>query len=199
MATNELQDFFAHQLANRAIEMKINMSRGFLYSEPSTAGSDTVYRSMKGLRSLINNNSGVSNASSEALAYSVLNLHNKAVVDKGVFPDLLVIGTDLVGSVAGIDSSVRRLRESDSQVGYTVQEVLLNQGNLVQVVVDSRVKAGDAFLLSKERIKPKPLNGRGMFVIDAKDFSDGKKARILGEWTLEFRNPEAAAYLRNKT
>jgi hypothetical protein len=199
MATNELQDFFAHQLANRAIEMKINMTRGFLYSEPSTAGSDTVYRSMKGLRSLINNNSGVSNASSEALGYSVLNLHNKAVVDKGVFPDLLVVGTDLVGSIAGIDSSVRRLRESDRQVGYTVQEVLLNQGNLVQVVVDARVKAGDAFLLSKERVKPKPLNGRGMFVIDAKDFSDGKKARILGEWTLEFRNPEAAAYLRAKT
>jgi hypothetical protein len=199
MATNELQDFFAHQLANRAIEMKINMTRGFLYSEPSTAGSDTVYRSMKGLRSLINNNSGVSNASSEALGYSVLNAHNKSVVDKGVFPDLLVVGTDLVGSIAGIDSTVRRLRESDRQVGYTVQEILLNQGNMVQVVVDARVKTGDAFLLSKERLAPKPLNGRGMFVIDAKDFSDGKKARILGEWTLEFRNPEAAAYLRNKT
>jgi hypothetical protein len=199
MATNELQDFFAHQLANRAIEMKINMTRGFLYSEPSTAGSDTVYRTMKGLRSLINNNSGVSNASSEALGYSVLNAHNKSVVDKGVFPDLLVVGTDLVGSIAGIDSTVRRLRESDRQVGYTVQEILLNQGNMVQVVVDARVKTGDAFLLSKERLAPKPLNGRGMFVIDAKDFSDGKKARILGEWTLEFRNPEAAAYLRNKT
>jgi hypothetical protein len=199
MATNELQDFFAHQLANRAIEMKINMTRGFLYSEPSTAGSDTVYRSMKGIRSLINNNSGVSNASSEALGYSVLNAHNKSVVDKGVFPDLLVVGTDLVGSIAGIDSTVRRLRESDRQVGYTVQEILLNQGNMVQVVVDARVKTGDAFLLSKERLAPKPLNGRGMFVIDAKDFSDGKKARILGEWTLEFRNPEAAAYLRNKT
>lgn len=201
MATNELQDFFAHQLANRAIEMKINMTRGFLYSEPSgtSAGSDTVYRSMKGIRSFINNNSGVSNASSEAISYSVLNTHNKSVVDKGVFPDLLVVGTDLVGNISGIDSSVRRLRESDRQVGYTVQEILLNQGNLVQVVVDSRVKTGDAFLLSKERIKPKPLNGRGMFVIDAKDFSDGKKARVLGEWTLEFRNPEAAAYLRNKT
>lgn len=201
MATNELQDFFAHQLANRAIEMKINMTRGLLYSEPSgtSAGSDTVYRSMKGIRSLINNNSGVSNASSEAISYSVLNAHNKSVVDKGVFPDLLVVGTDLVGNISGIDSSVRRLRESDRQVGYTVQEILLNQGNLVQVVVDSRVKTGDAFLLSKERLKPKPLNGRGMFVIDAKDFSDGKKARVLGEWTLEMRNPEAAAYLRNKT
>lgn len=199
MATNELQDFFAHQLANRAIEMKINLTKGLLYSEPSTAGSDTIYRSMKGIRSLINNNSGVSNASSEAMGYSVLNTHNRTAVDKGVFPDLLVIGTDLVGSVAGIDSSVRRLRESDRQVGYTVQEILLNQGNLVQVCVDSRVKTGDAFLLSRERLKPKPLGGRGMFVIDAKDFTDGKKARVLGEWTLEMRNPEVGVYLRNKT
>ena len=201
MATNEMQDFFSHQLANRAIEMKINLTRGLLYSEPSgtSAGSDTVYRSMKGIRSLINNNSGVSNASSEAFSYAVANLHNKAVVDKGVFPDLLVVGTDLVGSIAGIDSTVRRLRESDKQVGYTVQEILLNQGNMVQVVVDSRVKTGDFFLLSKERLAAKPLNGRGMFVIDAKDFSDGKKARVLGEWTVEMRNPETGAYLRNKT
>lgn len=200
MATNEYRDFLARQLAARAIELKIGMSRAVLYSEKSSSvGSDSVYRTFAGAVNWIRDNSGVTNASSEALSLSVLNAHNKSVVDKGVFPDLLVIGTDLVGSVAGIDSTVRRLRESDKQVGYTVNEIMLAQGNMVQVVVDARVKTGDAFLLRREKVSPRPLVGRGMFVIAATDFTDGKKRRILGEWGLEFRNPEAAAYLRNKT
>lgn len=200
MATNEYQDFLARQLAARAIEMKIGMSRAVLYSEKSSStGSDTVYRTFAGLRNWAVSNSGVTNASSEAMSYSVLNTHNKSVVDKGVFPNTLVIGTDLVGSIAGIDSGVRRLRESDAQVGYVVQEILLNQGNLVQVVVDSRVKTGDAFLFVREKFRARPMVGRGMFVIAGADWVDGKKRRILGEWTNECRNPEAVCYLRNKT
>lgn len=200
MATNEYRDFLARQLAARATEMKIGLTRAVLYSEKSAStGSDTVYRTFAGIRSFINNNSGVSNASSEALSLAVLNLHNKSAVDKGVFPDTLIIGTDLVGSVTGIDSTVRRLRESDKQVGYTVQEVLLAQGNMVQVVVDSRVKTGDAFLITNDKVRARPLRGRGMFVIAATDFADARKRRLLGEWTLEYRNPQAGVYLRNKT
>jgi len=113
--------------------------------------------------------------------------------------DSLIVGTDLVGSIAGIDSSNRRLRESDTQAGYVVQEVLLNQGNLVQVVVDARVKTGDAFMILRDKLKLRPMSGRGMFVLAGADWIDGKKRRILGEWTCETRNPEASAYLRNKT
>jgi hypothetical protein len=200
MATNEYQDFLARQLAARSIEMKIGMTRAFLYSEKSAStGSDTVYRSMAGLRNWIRDNSGVTDATSAALAYSTLNAINKSVVDKGVFPDTLVVGTDLVGSIAGFDSSNRRLRESDTQTGYVVQEILLNQGNMVQVVVDTRVKTGDYFLLQKSKFRARPGAGRGMFVLAGSDWIDGKKRRILGEWTCEVRNPEAGAYVRNKT
>lgn len=200
MATAQMQDFLARQLANRAVELKINMSRAFLYSEKSSsAGSDTVYRSLAGIRGQINAASGVTNSASAALSYTNLNTYNKSSVDLGVFSDLLVIGTDLVTSVTGYDSGNRRMLESDRAAGYTVQEVQLNQGNAVRVVVDPRVKLGDAFLLSSDRIRALPLNGRGMFVIAATDFADAKKRRVLGEWTLEVRNPEAQTYLSNKT
>jgi len=200
-ATLEMKDFFAHQLANRALEMKINLTRALLYSEKSaSAGSDTVYRTMGGIRNWIRDNSGVTNSSSEALTYSILNTHNTTAVNKGgPPPNLLVCGTDLVASISNIDNSVRRLRESDTQVGYTVQEILLQQGNMVQVVVDSRVKTGNLFLLVKEHVIPKPYNGRGMFVIAAKDFVDGRKARVLGEWTLQYINPQTGVMLNNKT
>jgi len=198
-----MQDFLARQLSNRAIELKIGLSRAALYSEKSSsAGSGTVYRSMAGIRSWNTAGSGVTNSTSTAFAYSGSNslaTVNKSVVDKGVFPDLLVIGTDLVGSVTGFDSSNRRLLESDRVAGYTLQEVLLQQGNSVRVVVDARVSTGDAFLLSSERIKMLPMNGRGMFVISAIDFTDAKKRRVLAEWTCEVRNPEATCYISAKT
>jgi hypothetical protein len=200
MATNEYQDFLGRQLAARAIEMRINLTRAFLYSEKSaTTGSDTAYRSMGGLRPFIRDNGGVVSATSEALSASVLNRDNTIVVNKGVFPDTLVIGTDLVNSLTTIDANLRRLRESDTTVGYVVQDVLLNQGNMVTVVVDSRVKAGDYFLYKKDKVRSRPMNERGMFVIAGADWVDGKKRRIMGEWTMEVRNPEAAIYGTNKT
>lgn len=200
MATTELQDWVAHQLANRGIEMKINLIRAALYGEKSaSAGSDTVYRTMGGLRNFIRDYSGVNSSSSESFSITVLDRDNKTVVDRGVYPDFLTIGTGLVGGIAGIEASNRRLLESDTKVGYVVQEVLLKQGNTVRVVVDSRVKAGDGFMGPRDRFRLRPLNGRGMFVIAATDFTDAKKRRILGEWTAEVRNPESWIYFNNKT
>lgn len=200
MATVQMQDFVGRQLSNRAIELKIGLSRAFLYSEKSAAaGSSVSYRTMGGLRNWIRDNSGITNSTSSALTYANVNAYNLSVVNKGVFPDTLVVGTDLVGSISGYDSSNRRFLESDKIAGYTVQEIMLNQGNSVRIVVDARVKTGDAFLLSSERIKALPMNGRGMFVIAAVDFTDAKKRRVLAEWTLEVRNPEAQAYITNKT
>lgn len=67
MATNEYADFVARQLTARAVEVKIGMIRAGLYSEKSSsAGSDTVYRTMNGLRAWIRDNSGVVDTASSA-------------------------------------------------------------------------------------------------------------------------------------
>ena len=201
MATNELQDWVAHQLANRAIEFKINLTRALLYSELSgSSGSDTVYRSMKGLYPWGRDFGNKTTAGT--FSYTVVNTANKALIDLGVQADTLLIGTDLVGGshgVASFDSGNRRLLESDRQAGYMVNEILLNHGNAVQVVIDNRVRAGDAFLFDKSRFRPMPYNGRGLFTIAAVDFTDGKKRRILGEWTNECRNANAFAVFNGQS
>jgi hypothetical protein len=200
MATTEYQDFLNRQLQARVTEMKIGMSRALLYSEKSaSAGSDTVYRTTLGLNGWIRDNSGVLDSASSAANYANLNANNKSVVDKGVFPNTLIIGTDLVGSIAGIDSSNRRMLESDRVAGYAVERVLLNQGNEVDVIIDARVKTGDYFLVDRARGGMRPLNGRAMFVVAATDFKDGKQRRVIAEWGVECRNPQAAAFVSNKT
>ena len=187
------------QLANRATELKFDLTRLALYGEKSaSSGSDTVYRTCGGMRYWTRSN-GITNSSSQALAWSVLNTVNKSVVDLGKYANRLVCGTDLVGSIAGFDSSNRRMLESDTQAGYTVQEVRLAQGNVVRVIVDGRVKTGDAFLYNADQVSMHPFAGSGMFVIAATDFVDGTKRRLGAEWGLQFRNPEASAYISNKT
>lgn len=201
MATDQLRDWVAHQLANRAIELRINLTRAELYSELSaSAGSDTAYRSMKGLYPWARDFGNVTTTGT--FAYTVLNTSNKALIDLGVMADTLLIGTDLVAGTHGVatfDASNRRLLESDRQVGYMVNEIILQHGNSVQVVVDNRVRTGDAILFDRSRFRPMPGDGRGMFTIAAVDFTDGKKRRVLGEWTNECRNPQALALLKGQS
>jgi hypothetical protein len=201
MATNAMD--VARQLANRGIELKFDLTRMALYGEKSaSSGSDTVYRTCGGMRHWVNAASGITNSVSTALVYSganSLNAVNTSVVNLGKYPNRLVVGTDLAATIAGFDASVRRLLESDTQVGYTVNRLTLAQGNVVDVVVDGRVGTGDAFLFNSDQVSMHPFVGSGMFVIAATDFVDGVKRRLGSEWGLKFRNPEAAAYISNKT
>lgn len=188
------------QLANRAKELKRSWTRICLYGEPSaSSGSDTVYRTTKGMRTFIKNNSGVTSSASDVIDLAYLNSKNKSIVDKGKYVNTLLIGTDLVSGIAAIDASNRRLVEADSAVGYAVNRVRLDQGNEVDVIVDGRVDKGDAFLYDRGDVRWRPLRGAGMFIIQATDFADGVKRRVGSEAGLEFRHPEAAGFFSNLT
>lgn len=199
MATSAMQNQVAHQLENRMKEWKRDFTRILLYSEKIGPGSDTQYRTLGGLRYWIRNASGQTEATAGALSLTYLNTVNKLIVDQGEYPDTLIIGTDLVNSVNSIEATSRRFLESDTKVGYVVNQVLLGQGNAVNVVVDPRVSTGDAFLVCKDKIKARPLNGRAMITLAGQDWVDGKKRRILGEWGLEVRNPSVHGWISNKT
>jgi hypothetical protein len=188
------------QLASRAKELKRYWTNAALYSiiSGTPAGSDSVYRTMKGMAEWIVGN-GVVDSDNEALSLGVLDSVNKQIVDLGEYPDTLLIGTDLVGGVNSIDASNRRALESETQMGYIVNQIRLGQGNLVNVVVDSRVATGDAFLYKKESVSLRPLPGSAMFTIAATDFVDGVKRRVGSEMGLEFRQPQAAGYLYTKS
>lgn len=202
MSTDALKDYFGHQLANRMIEWNRVFSRNVLYSEKNVtaAGSDTSLRSFGGMRYWARDNSGVVDSASGAMSWANLNTQNLVVVNKGETGlDTLLTGPDLTGTIATFDSTLRRLRESDTQVGYTVQEIQLANGNIVELVQDGRVKTGDYFLYKRANVRALPLQTRAMISIVPRDAVDGRKGRILGEWTLEVQHPETLIYGRNKT
>ncbi len=199
MSASAMQDQVAHQLQNRLKEWKKNFTRAILYSEKVGPGSDTQYRSLGGFRYWIKSSSGQTASTAVPISMSVLNGLNKSIVDQGAYPDLLVIGTDLVDTVNTFEATNRRLLETDTKIGYVATQLLLGQGNSVRVVVDPRVHTGDGFLLCTDRIKARPGRGRALFTLAGQDWVDGKKRRILGEWGLEFRQPSVHGYLSNKS
>lgn len=202
MAASAMQDQVAHQLENRLKEWKRSMTRSLLYSPSFGPATDSVYRSFGGLRYWVSTaaQSGMIYSTAGTFGLTGLNSVNTAAINQGADgADTLLIGTDLVGSVNGIDATNRQLLESDKQVGYVVTRVLLGQGNAVDVVVDARVQQGHGFLLRKDQVKLRPLRGRALFTLAGSDWVDGVKRRILGEWGCEIRNPETVGWLRNQS
>jgi hypothetical protein len=187
------------QLANRGIELKFDLTRACIYGEQSgtAAGSDTAYRTMKGMRAHFRQY-GLTNSTAESLGTS-LNAYNTTAVNTGKYPDRLLIGTGLVSSISAIDSTLRRLVETDTEVGYQVQTIQLQQGNKVEVIIDGRVNTGDAFLYAADQVTAHPFVGSGMFVIAATDFVDGVKRRLGAEWGLKVQHPECGTWLSAKT
>lgn len=196
IATRQLQDQVAHQLANRMIEFKIGLTRAVFYAPRQGPGSDSAYRQMGSLDYWIATGGGIDSSSVGTLNATPINAKNTTLVGLGGQPDLIVANPSLAGSLATIDSSNRRMLESEVRVGSYVQEVVTNQGNSLQIVLDNRLITGDAFILQSDKIHLRPYSDRGMFVIAATDFTDARKRRVVGEWGFELHNPQLAAHLR---
>lgn len=196
IAARQLQDQVAHQLANRMIEFKIGLTRAVFYAPLIGPGSDTSYRAMGSLDYWIANGGGVDVSSVSTLNATPINTHNTTLVGLGGSPNLLTANPSLAASIVTIDSSNRRMIESEVKVGSYVQEIVTNQGNSLEVNLDNRLITGDAFILQTDKIHLRPYSDRGMFVIAATDFADARKRRVLGEWGLEVHNPQLHAHLR---
>ena len=203
MSTDEMADQVGHQLENRMKEWKAGFTRALLYSEKVGAGSDSQYHTFGGLRYWIKNVNGlgVPQTTSAAGSFSLsrLNSANDTIVALGEYPDTLVVHPTLMSSINAIEASNRRFLESDTTAGYFLERIRTGQGNEVSVVVDSRVNVGDAFLFCRDRVRPRPGRGRALFTLAGQDWVDGKKRRILGEWGVEVRQPQVAAYFSNQS
>jgi hypothetical protein len=139
------------------IEFKIGLTRAVLYAPLAGPGSDSTYRRMGSLDYWINNGGGtVDWVGRDAQRDPDQHGQHGARPPRWFNPDLLVANPNLAGSLASIDSSNRRMLESETKVGSYVQEVVTNQGNTLEIVLDNRLITGDAFLLQSDKIHLRP-------------------------------------------
>lgn len=191
---------FAHQLEMRMLELKREMGMTVYSGVKIAGGSDTVYRSMDGIRNFIRNNSDQVDSTEQALSEGVVNSLYKKIYDKGGEASIAVGCAEQLTFFSSLHQDKIRLAASEKQRGVFVNKFLTEYGTELDLVIDRWGLKGDFAILDPKRLKLMPLKGRALKASPLSVDGDAQQSMIVGEYTLEFRNAgECAALATNLT
>ena len=184
-----------YQLMLRADEMKIEMNRAALFGIISAAGSDTVYRSMKGLREYLTAGTANHVSTAEGLSETVINtLYGLAWADGGN-PSALVGHADQITKFATFNAAKLRVGPSDRAVGMFITQFLTSYGQELRLITDRFMRTDEVALIDPSRVYLAPLKGRAMFTEPLAKIGDALRWQLMSELTLICRNAtQAHAY-----
>lgn len=182
------------QLERRTMELQVEINRAALNSVKSaTAGSDTVYRSMSGIREFLtvaggNNLDEAAGAVSEAK----INAAYKRAWDDGGTPTSLIGNSKQINAFSSFNSNRFRVAPSDRVQGVFTEKYLTEFGAEISLILDRWARNDELYLLEAARAHIAPLNGRTLFTEPLAKVGDALRWQILTELTLIVRNPKEA-------
>lgn len=188
-----------YQIDLRLRELKRELDRAVIMGvrAPSDVGP-SVYGTMGGLiyfTTVVNTENHVSTA--ETLTPSVLNNLIKKCWDKGLNPNTIIVGGVQKQKIATFDQEYRRTTLDSRRAGFTVEQFISDLGITLDVIVDRWVPNDTVIVLDKSRVKIMPLRNRSFALEKLAKTGDSEDWQIVGEYTLEFRNADAAAIHTN--
>jgi len=185
-----------YQIDLRLRELKRELDRTAIMGvrAPNDVGAST-YGTMGGLIEFVGfigagNNNGVA----ETLTPSVLNTMIKDCWDDGLFPDTVLVGGVQKQKISSFDQEFRRSTLDTRRAGYTVEEFVSDLGINLKVIVDRWVPNDVCVVFDSAKVKLMPLKGRAFFLEKLGKTGDSNDWQIVGEYTMEVRNADAAAY-----
>lgn len=98
------------------------------------------------------------------------------------------------GMLASVSSPITPNGQSIT-VGNNVVAYVSNLGRNIAIYTDRFCKAGRIWLGNPSLVKIRPLQNRGLTMEELPKTMDGKKFRLLGEYTLEFNPCSTTAYV----
>ncbi len=190
------------QMVYRAMELKRQLNRAVLNGIISGVGSDTVYRSFRGLREFLTESGASSNntATSEALSEGVVNAMYRKAWDDGGTPTTFISSADQTTKFATFIAAKVRVAPSDRVTGVFIEKYLTDLGAEISVVTDRWFKTDECALIDASRFWLAPLQGRGLFSEPLAKTGDLSEWQMIMEATLVCKNQdEAHAYHTNLT
>ena len=91
----------------------------------------------------------------------------------------------------GLNNDKLIIERTDQQVGRVVKSYLSNYGT-VQLNPSNEIPADEIMIIDSSKVSVKPLKGRAAFYEELAKTGDSVKGQIIGEYTVEFRNPDTA-------
>lgn len=184
----------AYQIDLRLREAKRELNRTCLMGMRGGDASSTVYTTMGGMiywTTIANTSNWVKTA--ETLTPSVLNSLIKKCWDLGLYPDSVLVGGVQKQKISTFDQEFRRSTLDTTRSGYTVEEFVSDLGINLRIYVDRWMPNDTIIVFERSRLKIMALQGRAFFLEKLAKIGDAELWQIVGEYTMEFRNANAAA------
>jgi len=182
-----------YQIMQRSLEMKVELNTAALLSVISSdAGSDSSYRSMKGLREFLTASGGNSASVGGPLTEAAVNAAYRAAWDDGGDPRDLIGNADQITRFAGFNSAKLRVAPSDRVAGVFVEKYLTEYGAELSLTMDRWMPKDEIALIDKSRVFLSPLKGRGLALKPLAPIGDAERAQLLMETTLTVKNATKA-------
>lgn len=189
-------DMFAHQTQMRLREVLRDLEktiiRGIIVNSLAT---NAVTRTMAGLESRLTAINSTIVAASFA-ANPVLYVNNlwETTWNAGARDiDLILVGATAKRAISGTNAAVLAIDQSDASVRRVV-ETFQGDFGTARVVLSPHMPTSGVMLLSTSRVVPVPLQGRSFQVQEIGKTGDSRKGFVVGEYTVEIRQPQAMAY-----
>lgn len=188
------------QMLRRTDEIHVEMNRAALNSYLSAAGSDSVYRTLMGLRQYLNQTGANKTVTAEALSEKVVNTMYGNCFDDGGKPNALIGAAAQITVFSDFNKSKVRTSPSDRVSGNYVDRFMTSYGAELRLVIDRWFKTDEIAMLESGKCRWAPLQGRALFAEALAKVGDALRWQIVGEGTLIVENAtQAHAYHTNLT
>jgi hypothetical protein len=159
-------------------------------------GSNTVRRTMKGIRSLIATHifsPGVGGFPADSsLTEAQLNLALRTIWESSSgHVDLIVVGGTEKRAINQFVASSTRQYAARSETFHDGVQVYESDFGVCRVVLSRSIEPGRVLLLDSSRIEVMPLAGRSFHYKALASTGDRESGQLIGEYTLELRNENA--------
>jgi len=181
---NEMQ----HQLAQRMLEIKRELAISVWSGVQIAGGSDTVIRSMNGVRNFVRSQSTQTDTTSQAFGEPLVNALYKKIYDKGGEASIAIGSADQMKKFSQLNADKVRLAPSDRARGVFVTKYLTEYGAELDMMLDRWCLPGDLMIADPRKVRLLALNGRQFKATPLKESGDALISMIVGEYTLEVRN-----------
>lgn len=142
---------------------------------------------MRGIRSFLTTNV---QSVGPTLTESWLGNAIKAAWDQGgTDVDVIVCGVNYKRIIDSFNASRKMVSNDDTKFNQLLSEYESTFG-LMKVVLSRWMPANEALVLSTQRVKVLPLQGRSFMFKEVASQGDSRKGMVLGEYTIELRNEE---------
>ena len=182
-----------YQILHRTLEMKREMNIAAIHSVlSSSAGSDTVYRTMKGLREYLTAATGNNLSTAESLSEGIVNKMYRQSWDDGGDPRDMVGGPDQITRFADFNAGKVRVAASERIAGVFIEKYLTQYGAEISLTLDRWFQKDEIALIDKSRCHIAPLQGRGLIVEPLAKVGDAQRWQVLMEACLVVKNADLA-------